>query len=207
MQEIYDVTDKTRPFPVNRAGLKKALPQVSLPKAITQEILDYACQAVFDEDGEQVKPECARKFAVIELPELPAGGPGESFSLKVRETTPGKWGAAWESHVHHPTPAEVRREGARRMMELVSEYEDEERETWATQVAQARLVLSGAAGNTSMVAQLAEARGITMAEMAAYVIAKSDMLADATGAVLAAQRLLIEKTPIPADFREDVHWP
>lgn len=99
------------------------------------------------------------------------------------------------------TKTQVRDEAARRMRVIGAPYSREERETWATQVAEAE------AGDGPLLTALAAARGLTKAEMAALIIGKRDAYAAACGAVLASQASLIASDPIPSDYRSDTHWP
>ena len=99
-----------------------------------------------------------------------------------------------------PTAADVRGEAARVMKDLAGDYLDEERETWPTQVAEARAVLADPEALTPMLGPLADARGLTMPEMAERVLGLSDALAAPTGRVLAAQARLLAMDPIPANY-------
>jgi len=105
-----------------------------------------------------------------------------------------------------PTAADVRGEAARVMKKLAGDYLDAERETWPTQVAEARAVLADPEALTPMLGPLAAARGLTVAEMAERVLGLSDALAAATGRVLAAQARLLSMNPIPTDYTDDKHW-
>ena len=71
-------------------------------------------------------------------------------------------------------------------------------------MAEARAVLADPEDLTPMLGPLADARGLTMPEMAERVLGLSDALAAPTGRVLAAQARLLAMDPIPADFADQL---
>ena len=100
----------------------------------------------------------------------------------------------------------VRAEGARRLALIGEPYSKEERETWPQQVEEAKAVSADANAEAPLLARLAAPRGITVAQMAAAVIAKANAFASAAGDILAAQSALLAMDPIPADFAADARW-
>ncbi len=101
----------------------------------------------------------------------------------------------------------VRAEAARRLEALAAGYTREERETWGVQIAEAAAVQAGGDATAApMLAALAAARGITLAEMAVRVQALSAQLTAATATILAAQATLLAMAPIPQDFTADTWW-
>lgn len=108
------------------------------------------------------------------------------------------------------TEAQVRAEAQRRLEAIGSPYTPAERETWGPQVAEAERYLAAEPGDnapTPLLGPLAEARGISITEMAALVLGKRDAYAAASGAILAAQARLLAMDPIPADYADDSRWP
>lgn len=105
-----------------------------------------------------------------------------------------------------PTPEDVTAERDRRIKALAAGYTPTERETWSTQVSEARAVLADPAAATPMLSPMAAARGVTVAQLAARVVGLSDGFAAGTGAIMAAGAVLAAQDPIPADFAYDRHW-
>jgi len=105
------------------------------------------------------------------------------------------------------SPADVRREAARRLEELASDYAPAERETWPVQVAEARALAADPQAPTPMLTALAAGRTVSVPGLAALVLNKADALAVASGAILAAQAALLTQDPIPTDYADDGHWP
>lgn len=101
----------------------------------------------------------------------------------------------------------VRAEGARRLALIGAPYSPEERETWSQQVTEAKAIQADANADAPLLTLLAAADGITVADMAATVLAKAEAFAAAAGAVLAAQRALLAMDPIPADYADASRWP
>lgn len=99
----------------------------------------------------------------------------------------------------------IRAEGRRRLSLLVANYTDLERETWKGQLEEARAMLAG--GSSSLVDTLAAPRGLTSTQMAQLIVDKAEAFKAGSAAILAAQEALLNSDPIPADYRDDVHWP
>lgn len=130
------------------------------------------------------------------------------------EEVSGMWAVAWI--VRNKTAEElaadrardtarVQAEMSRRLRLLAVDYEDAERETWATQVAEARAIKAGAT-TAPLLSLLAAGKGRTLDEQADRVLYLSDAFAGASGAIMAARDALLALDPIPADFAEDGHW-
>ena len=62
------------------------------------------------------------------------------------------------------------------MSELTAQYPALEREGWAKQETEARIVADG--GTSALVSKMAQIRGITASEMATRIIVKADVFAD-----------------------------
>lgn len=105
-----------------------------------------------------------------------------------------------------PTAELIRAEGAVRLAGLVSEYAREERETWPTQVAEARAYLDDDAADVPFISALAQARGMSLSDFAGLILEKESAYKSAVSAVLAAQARLLAETPYRDDFRDDRHW-
>lgn len=101
--------------------------------------------------------------------------------------------------------ARVQAEMSRRLRLLAVDYEDAERETWATQVDEAKAIKAGAT-TAPLLSLLAAGKGRTLDEQADRVLYLSDAFARASGAIMAARDALLALDPIPADFAEDGHW-
>ena len=102
--------------------------------------------------------------------------------------------------------ARVQAEMSRRLRLLAVDYEDAERETWATQVNEAKAIKAGAT-TAPLLSLLAAGKGRTLDEQADRVLYLADAFARASGAIMAARDALLALDPIPADFVEDKYWP
>ncbi len=154
-------------------------------------------------------PERGYVQVVGDITEAMLAGPLEGYTeVPLRPGDNHDWdGAAW---VHNPpavTEAQVRGEAARRLEALAAGYTRAERESWPVQIAEAAAVQAGGDATAApMLAALATARGITLAEMATRVQALSAQLTTATATILAAQATLLAMAPIPQDFTADTWW-
>lgn len=104
------------------------------------------------------------------------------------------------------TEAQIRAEGARRLRLIASAYTDEERETWATQVDEANALAADPEADVPLIAALAAADGVTVAQMAGFIMANKTAFTAASAAVLAVQRTLIAMDPRPVDCTADALW-
>jgi hypothetical protein len=98
------------------------------------------------------------------------------------------------------TESMVRAEGARRMRAIVSEYTDEERETWMQQIEEANN------GGGPLLNALAEARGLTNQQMCDIIIGKREAYLNALSLVLGSQSKLILMDPIPKNYTDNSYW-
>ena len=105
------------------------------------------------------------------------------------------------------TAAQVIAERDRRMESLASAYTPTERETWHVQIKEAEAFLADANAATPMLTPIAQARGVTVAQMAQHVLGLQAAFAAASGAILAAARVLTDSDPIPDDYKDNKHWP
>jgi hypothetical protein len=132
------------------------------------------------------------------LPHLEAGA--WVYGWTVRDKTADEIAAAKAAVV-----AAVQAEMSRRMRMLAEDYEETERETWPTQVDEAKAIKAG--GTTAPLLQpLATAKGRTLAEQADRVLYLSATFAAASGAIMAARDVLLQADPIPDDYQDDRHW-
>ena len=106
-----------------------------------------------------------------------------------------------------PTIADVRGEAGRRVELLVADSLPCAGVTWPMQVPEAEAYQADQTAPTPFLAARAAACGLTVAELAATVIAKRDALAAATGAIYGGMDVLLAMDPIPTDFADDSHWP
>jgi hypothetical protein len=102
---------------------------------------------------------------------------------------------------------DVRSEAARRIAALGAEYTSEERETWHVQVSEAKAIIVDRTAPAPLLSAIATARGLPIEVMAQLVLTKAQQLAAATGAILAAQAVLLAQEPIPDDYADDKQWP
>lgn len=145
---------------------------------------------VFDVEGRQIDRICT------------VPGADQRFDALVSE------GVVFESPEVPPvTEATVRSEGARRLARIASPYAPQERETWHVQVEEAKAFTADPSTPTPMLTPIATARGQTVADFAAHVLAKNDAFAAACGAVLAAQAAILALDPLPTDYAHDSRWP
>lgn len=105
------------------------------------------------------------------------------------------------------TEAMVRAEAGRRVEMLVAEALPCTGATWPMQVPEAEAYQADQTAPTPFLAARAAGCALTVAELAATVIAKRDALAAATGAIYGAMDVLLAMDPIPANFADDSHWP
>ena len=105
------------------------------------------------------------------------------------------------------TEQKVRFEAGRRIAALGAGYTPEERETWPVQVSEAKAIMADATAPAPLLSAIATARGVPIEAMAQVVLTKAQQLAAATGAILAAQAVLLAQEPIPDDYADDKHWP
>lgn len=103
--------------------------------------------------------------------------------------------------------AGVRAEAGRRLDALAGGYSPQERGTFAAQATEAGAVLTDAGAPAPFLSVLAAARGVEVKHLAQKIAAKADALGAASAAVLGAQAALLAREEIPADFRDDRHWP
>jgi len=101
--------------------------------------------------------------------------------------------------------ARVQAEMSRRLRLLAVDYEDAERETWATQVKEAEAIKAGAT-TAPILAPLAAVKGRTLDEQADRVLYLAEQFALASGAIMAARDTLLAMDPIPTDYTADNHW-
>ena len=101
--------------------------------------------------------------------------------------------------------ARVQAEMSRRLRLLAVDYEDAERETWATQVKEAEAIKAGAT-TAPILAPLAAVKGRTLDEQADRVLYLAEQFALASGAIMAARDTLLAMDPIPTDYTSDKHW-
>lgn len=98
----------------------------------------------------------------------------------------------------------VKAEGARRLKKSTDEYTEEEIDTWFVQVTEADKVIAG--GSSDFLSKLAEARSITVEQMANVVKQKQTLFMDTVSLILASQKKLELSDPIPSDYTNDKHW-
>lgn len=95
----------------------------------------------------------------------------------------------------------------RRMEIVVGQYSETEQKTWPMQIEEARAVLANPDDSALMIRPMAEARGQSVADFAAYIVQLNNAYRAATGAVFAASRRLMDSDPIPDDYKDNKHWP
>ncbi|MBM1816261.1 hypothetical protein [Pseudosulfitobacter pseudonitzschiae] len=115
-------------------------------------------------------------------------------------------GAVAAYEVVAATEADIRAEGARRLRLIAAAYTAEERETWATQVDEANALAADPEADVPMIEALAAADGVTVAQMAGFIMANKNAFTAASAAILAAQRTLIAMDPRPTDYTDNTHW-
>lgn len=119
-------------------------------------------------------------------------------------------GMVWDGQGYAPPPAPpvtpdaVKRYAAQLMRSFVSDYTDEERETWGEQVNEAKAVTEDPDAPAPLLSRLAAADGVSVSVFAGYVLQNRAAFIAASGAVLAKQRELIAQDPIPQDYAEQL---
>jgi len=177
--------------------LRKAHPNTSFPAIISDELMaSYGVYPVTIAD----KPPYDEATQTIDeaTPQEVAGV--WSTSWTIRDKTQDELDAEKATLV-----ASVQTEMARRMRLLAAGYEDEERETWGTQVKEAEAIKSGSTA-APLLSSLATSKGRTLDEQADRVLYLAEQFALASGAIMAARDTLLTMDPIAADFKSDKHW-
>ncbi len=101
----------------------------------------------------------------------------------------------------------IRFEAARRISALSIDYMPQERETWPLQLIEAKSVIADANALAPLLSAIGFARGLSVVDTAQLVLAKAQQLATDSGAILAAQAVLLAQEPLPDDYADDKHWP
>ena len=86
--------------------------------------------------------------------------------------------------------AQIHAQACRRRDDLIPQYPLHERETWDQQSMEAKAKAADPAAATPLLSAMAQARGITVAVLAAKVTAKAAAFAAAGGAIIGAQQAL-----------------
>lgn len=109
--------------------------------------------------------------------------------------------------VSSPSASDVRAEGARRLSMVAASYPLAERETWHKQLAEAEAYSLSQLAATPLLDAYVASSGETKAQIVARIIANDLAFSAATGAILGAQRAILNMDPIPADYADDSRWP
>lgn len=104
------------------------------------------------------------------------------------------------------TEANVRDEAERRLHLIISPYREGERLSWDIQTAEAAAWVADNSAPTPFLTAALKA-GETIAELVARVQANEAAFKAASGAIIGAQRTIIDMDPIPADYADDARWP
>ncbi len=164
-------------------------------------------------------PESAPPPAPKRIVRVQAGVVSNISRIAGRMPAPDSWvvsdtaniGDIWDGESFSPPPSppptaeDVYAEADRRLEALAATYSPQERETWATQVDEAKAIKAGAT-DAPLLAPLAAAGGRTLDEMADRVLFLAAQFAAASGAILAARNTLAAMDPIPQDYADDDRW-
>jgi len=155
----------------------------------------------------------------VHRPTKPAAPTVSSLDIAIRNEYAtlegGVWGYYWtvRSKTQDELNAEqaelvasVQTEMGRRMRLLAAGYEAEERETWGTQVDEAKAIKAGST-TAPLLSSLAAGKGRTLDEQADRVLYLASQFALASGSIMTARDALIVMDPIPADYAADTYWP
>lgn len=117
------------------------------------------------------------------------------------------WEAAnemkWENGILIPTPLtldelktakelEIRAKGSVLMLQIVTPYTAEERDTWPSQVSEAKAYTENPAAATPMLSALVAQRGNTVANQAARILGNEAAFKTAVGVILGIQQAKID---------------
>lgn len=94
--------------------------------------------------------------------------------------------------------AEMRRRGAELMSQIASPYTPEERDTWPTQVAEAKAYLTDPNTLTPMLSAITAVRGNTVADQVARILANESAFKVAVGQILGIQQTRVDQIAIAA---------
>jgi hypothetical protein len=95
---------------------------------------------------------------------------------------------------------QVRREGARRLEQLVQPYTAAERESWSVQMQEAEAYLADPEAAVPLIATMAQARGITTAELVAKIRENMQLYRLVAGEILGRQQYLLDWIDRETDF-------
>lgn len=103
----------------------------------------------------------------------------------------------------------IRIEGNKRLLALAKPYQPAERETWATQLAEAEAWTADNAASTPMIDQIATARGIGKAELVEMILGNANLFRSESGRILGQQQALLTALYQAATVEEveAVAWP
>lgn len=143
-------------------------------------------------------------LVVVTTAPRPTLVPNEQASLNPAPDSSGV--RQWTVTTVPVTESDIRAEGGRRLRMIASTYTDEERETWANQVDEANALAADPEADVPMISALAAADGVTVAQMAWFIVANKTAFTAASAAILAGQRTLIAMDPIPDDYTNNSYW-
>jgi hypothetical protein len=100
----------------------------------------------------------------------------------------------------------IRTKGELKLNKVQHPYADNEAKTWDAQLTEARAFLADVTSITPLITQLAEARGITKADLVSKIVANADLFKAASGAILGQQQRLLDRlaTEEPKAVHADV---
>jgi hypothetical protein len=76
------------------------------------------------------------------------------------------------------------------------------------QVSEAKAIMADPTAPAPLLSAIATGCGLPIEAMVQLVLTKAQLLATATGAILAAQAVLLAQEPlIPDDYADEKHWP
>lgn len=87
----------------------------------------------------------------------------------------------------------IRTEGNRRLNTLARPYQPAERETWATQLAEAEAWTADNAAPTPMVDQIAAARGVGKATLVGLILGNANLFRAESGRILGQQQAILDR--------------
>lgn len=139
------------------------------------------------------------------LPETPSTK--KAILSDVAVETPEGWAFQYtlEDKSEEDLELMIRGEANRRLRALASKYDEEERETWPTQVKEAEAIKAGST-DAPMLAVFAAKRGITLEQMADRVLSLAATFAAASAQIIASRDTLIAMAATPDDYAHDRWW-
>lgn len=120
-------------------------------------------------------------------------------------------GTVWVEDIEKKRAAKetaIRDEGAKRLESLALPYQQQERDTWETQLKEAEAYQANPSTPTPMLDAIAAGRGLTKAALVAKVMENANLFRAAAGQILGRQQALLDQLATATSAQIDaINWP